>query len=310
MHRWWFVLALAAIGTPARADDPPKDPKFDYAKPGDRSKVRGTMWQATAEAGLVLTTGNSETTTATGGFHVSRETGANKVALDASGAYAKSGLLVLADMNGNGKIDNPGEIVTAESVTTEMLQGRLRYDRFLTDYNSIYIAALASRDTPAGKKLAAGGQLGYSRRLYKSKTSEAVAELGYDWSHEELVADNVANGIHSARAFLGDTATVAEGTALTMSLEMLTNLNSEHLPTKQSGSPLEDTRVNLHLAVSAKIGRNLAVETSMDAKYDHRPGPLPVKNLASGFVPPAAPLDAIFKLQLIYTFAGPPPKGS
>lgn len=310
MQRWWFVVALASICAPARADDAPQDPKFVYAKPGDRSKVKGVMWEATAEAGLVLTTGNSETTTATGGFHVARETDKNKVALDASGAYAKSGVLVLLDMNGDGVINDPSEIVTAESVTTEMLQGRLRYDRFLTGFNSVYVAALASRDTPAGKKLAAGGQIGYSRRLYKSKTAEAVAELGYDWSHEELVTDDAANAIHSARAFIGDTATVAEGTALTMSLEVLTNLNTEHLPTKQSGRPLEDTRVNLHLAVSAKIGRNLAVETSMDAKYDHRPGPLPVKALAPDFVPAAAPLDAIFKLQLIYTFAGPPPKST
>src|SRR5690242_21471662 len=90
-------------------------------------------------------------------------------------------------MNGNGMIDNPGEIVTAESVTTEMLQGRLRYDRFLTGYNSVYIAALASRDTPAGKKLAAGGQVGYSRRLYKSKTSRSEEHTSELQSHVNIV---------------------------------------------------------------------------------------------------------------------------
>jgi hypothetical protein len=279
------------------------DPKFVYSSHDDVKGVKGVEWTATAEAGLVLTTGNSETTTATGGFHVSRKTGKNKFALEASGAYAKSGLRVPLDTSGNGMIDDASEIVTAESITAETLQGKARYDRFLSAYNSLYIAALASRDVPAGKQLAAGGQLGYSRQLYKSKTAETVAELGYDFSHERLV-DASSNEIHSARAFIGHKGSVTAGCDLDLSLELLTNLNHEDLPTHKDGSPLQDTRVNLRFAVSAKIGRNLAIQTSIETKYDHRPGPLPIKDLAPSFVPEAAPLDTILKLQLIYAFAG------
>ena len=62
-----------------------------------------------------------------------------------------------------------------------------------------------------------------------------------------------------------------------------------------------DTRVNGHLGISAKLTRSLAVQTALDIKYDNRPGPLAIKNLAMGFVPEAANLDTIMKASLIYT---------
>ena len=82
-------------------------------------------------------------------------------------------------------IDNDGEITSQTTVTAETLAGRLRYDRFLTEHNSLFVAALASRDVPAGKDAVLGAQLGYSRQLYKTETAEAVAEFGYDYSHED-----------------------------------------------------------------------------------------------------------------------------
>ena len=53
-----------------------------------------------------------------------------------------------------------------------------------------------------------------------------------------------------------------------------------------------------------EIGANLAFSSSIEVKYDRRPGPLPVKNLAMGFVPAADTLDTIMKASFIYTFVG------
>lgn len=55
------ALLLAATGSASAQPNP----TFAYAKPEEASKVEAVEWTATAEAGLVLTTGNSETTTAT-----------------------------------------------------------------------------------------------------------------------------------------------------------------------------------------------------------------------------------------------------
>ncbi len=306
---WWLPAALiAASGGAVRADDPklptdPNDPKFQFAKKDEVKDVHGVEWHATAEAGAVFTTGNSETTTATGGIRASRKEGDDKLSLEGTAAYAKSSVFVLQDLNGNGTIDDASEIKTASLITAETLYGKLRYDRFLTDANSLYIAALGSRDVPAGKLAVYGGQVGYSRQLFKSALSLTVAEIGYDFSHEHLATGSPVS-IHSARGFIGHHATMTEGTVLDASAEVLTNLNHLTLPTHQDGSALEDTRINIRLAISAKIGRNLAVQTAFEAHYDHRPGPLAIKPLAMGFVPAAEPLDTIMKAQLIYTFAG------
>ncbi len=277
------------------------DPKFEYGKSDEVAKVKGVEWNATAEAGVVFTTGNSETTTATGGLKAARKTGNNKVAADASITYARAGLRVLADRNGNGMIDDETEITTARQVTAEALAGKLRYDRFLTTSNSLFIAALASRDIPAGKKLVLGGQVGYSRQIHKTKSAEAVAEIGYDYSNENLVAGPEIS-IHSARAYVGLKAELTEGTTFDTSGELLTNLNKETLPTRTEEVTIgQDTRFNLRTAISAKIGSSFAFQTSLEARFDNRPAPLGVKGLTMGFVPEASRLDTVMKASLIYT---------
>ncbi|HSN25211.1 MAG TPA: DUF481 domain-containing protein [Kofleriaceae bacterium] len=300
-----LIAVILLTGRFAAADDP----KFEYGKHDDVKDVKGVDWTAAAEAGVVLTTGNSELTTATGGLHLSRKTGANRLMFDASGAYAKSGLRVLQDMNGNGMIDNANEIVTVSTITAETLSSKLRYDRFLTDFNSVYVAALASRDTPAGLESAFGGQAGYSRRLYKSATAETALEVGYDFSRQDPVS-GPSLSIHSGRAFIGHKAIMTEGATLEAAMEVLTNLNRENLTTTDDqghivdGGPFKDTRVNSRVAITAKIGFNLAVQMSMEVKYDNRPSALPVKNLAPNFQPEASAFDTVMKASFIYTFVG------
>jgi hypothetical protein len=293
------VVAAVALcfATPAFADEP----KFEYGKHEEVAKVKGTEYSASAEAGIVLTTGNSETTTVSGGFKVARKKAGNKLAFEGSATYARSGGRALLDRNGNGLIDDASEIVSRDLTTAETLNGKARYDRFLTEFNSLFVAALASRDIPAGKKLVAGAQLGYSRRLHKTKTAEAVGEFGIDYSHEALLIGD-PNEIISARAFVGLKSELTEGTTFETSGELLTNLNEETLATGADGSPLQDTRFNFKAAVSAKVGKNLAFSASIESRDDRRPAPLALDNLAPGFVPEASALDTIMKASLIYTF--------
>jgi hypothetical protein len=273
-------------------------------------------WFASAEAGMVVTTGTTDSTTATGGFKVSRKEGNNKVGLEASGTYAKTGTLVLDDLNGNGTIDSTNELVERDQITAETLAAKARYDRFLTTDNSLYIAALAGRDLPAGVDARYGGQAGYSRQLYKSKTSTTTGEIGYDYSREDLTVGPGVS-VHSIRAFVGHKAQLLAGADLDASIEALTNLNTEHLPTTNpdgtpvDGSPFMDTRVNLRLAISAKVSSSIAFTTSIESHFDTRPGPLTLPAgsapFAMGFVPPAAEVETIMKVSLIYTFLQPAP---
>src|SRR5689334_833960 len=125
MRRALAISLPLAIGLPALAHA--DDPKFEYGKAEEVKDVKDVEWVAAAEAGLVFTTGNSETTTGTGGIRASRKTGKNKLAIEGSAAYAKSGLRVIADQNGNGTIDNASEIQEVQTVTAETLASKLRY---------------------------------------------------------------------------------------------------------------------------------------------------------------------------------------
>ena len=292
------VVFSVLLGTVAAASA--DNPRFEYGKADEVAKVGASM-DATAEVGsfsrrqLRDHDGHRR-------LKAARKTGRNKLAIDASLTYARSSVRQLVDGNGNGTIDDASEIESVSSTTAETVTSKLRYDRFLTDSNSLYIAALAARDVPAGKKAVIGGQFGYSRRIYKTETAEAVAEAGIDYSHEDLVAGSAVD-IVSARGFVGFKAELTEGATFDASLEALTNLNEETLPTTENleATFAEDTRVIAKLAFSAKIGKNLAIQTSLEAKYDHAPAPLSIQNLAMDFVPEASRLDTMMKASLIYT---------
>ena len=89
--------------------------------------------------------------------------------------------------------------------------------------------------------------------------------------------------------------TAAPGTTVDGSIEGLSNLNEEKQVTRMGESAKlgDDTRVNGKFGFAAKIGKSLAVQTSIELKYDHRPSPLVIKNLAKDFIPKAAATDTV-----------------
>ncbi len=290
------ISGLLGAAAPAYAGDP----KFEYGKSEELKDVKDVEWNATAEVGVVFTTGNSETTTITGAAKAARKAGDNKFSAELSGAFAQTGVRQLDDLNGNGLIDNEGEIDTVTTTSSKNLTGKVRYDRFLTTYNSLYIAALASTDEPAGKELVFGGQAGYSRQFFKSEHHEVVGEGGIDYSREKLISGDPLS-IISARLFAGYKGELSTATALDASVEALINLNSLETPTGHCDA-LEDTRINGHLGVTSKLSQSLSFSTSLDVRFDNRPAPLKIDKLAPDYVPESSQYDTIMKASLIYSF--------
>lgn len=277
-----------------------QDPTFQFGKAEEVKDVKGVEWNASAEFGLVFTTGNSETTTITGGAKAARKEGDNKFSAELGGAFARAGVRQLDDNSGNGLIDDESEITTVSTTSSRNLTGKVRYDRFLTEHNSLFVAALASTDEPAGKELVLGGQLGYSRQLYKSEKHELAGEAGVDFSREQLISGDPLS-IVSARLFFGYKGTLSDTTNADASAEVLMNLNELDTPTG-TASLGQDTRVNGKLGVTSKLTTSLSINTGLELKYDNKPAPLKIANLAPGFVPESSKLDTIMKASLIYSF--------
>jgi hypothetical protein len=292
-------LAIAAIILGFGAEARGGDPKFDYAK---QEQVKGVEWKAAAQAGFILTTGNSKTTTFSSGATASRKQGSNKLALDAAAAFARSTLYVPSDANGNGTVDNDAEIGEEEQTTTKSWLIKGRYDRFVTEHNSVYASASASADEPAGKEFVGGGQIGYSRQLYKTNKHELVGEVGYDLSYESPAVGD-GQTIHSARAFAGWAGKLTGDTGVEASVEVLSNFNKLDTPPDGVDS-FEDTRINAKTKLTTKIWGNLNFGFTFTLKYDNAPSPRPPLSLpyADGFVPLADELDTKTQVSLIYNF--------
>jgi putative salt-induced outer membrane protein YdiY len=276
------------------------DPVFEKPKtPEEIAKM--VEWKAAVQAGLILTTGNSETTTTTVNATASRRQGMNKLQIDIGGAYARSSIFIASDVNNDGFI-TANEIQNPSSTTTRAWEVKARYDRFLTAHNALYALAKLGADEPAGKELVGGAQIGYSRQLYKTDVHEFVGEVGYDFTYEDSTAgDGVA--IHSGRGFLGYTGKLSDDTGVKASTELLMNVNELDQPQGQI-DPLEDTRVTSVIELSTKLHDNISFSFGFTAKFDNAPSPRPAFEVpyAAGFVPLADELDTITKASLIINF--------
>lgn len=291
------ALALAlATSSVARADDP----KFVYGKAEDtKGKI---VWKAAVNAGLVLNTGNANSLAFTAGGTGSMNDGKNKLQLDVYGTYARATTISASDGNMNGTIDRD-EISRTTSTTAALWGVKLRYDRFLTLKDSLYLAGLASGNRPAGTKVAGGVQAGYSRILFKSDMHLLTAELGYDFTYQ----DNVTGpdlSIHSGRLFAGYNLTFNANVAMVFGVEVLANFNrlTGYVPGTTVGA-FGNTRVNGNAALNAKLWKNIAFQVSFLAKYTTNPALMPAFKLpfTPGFTPRAEALDTVTSLSLVVT---------
>lgn len=300
-HLLGALLAAGAVLAAGPRDAGAGNPEFKFeAKP--EKEVEKVKWQATAQGGLILTTGNSQTTSLSASAKTSREAGANKLQLEASLVYARSTLLLAQDSNGNGSIDSEAEIDRQTQTTNESYLVKGRYDRFLTEHQSLYGSSSVARDVPAGKDLVAGGQVGYSRRLYKDDVHELRAEAGYDYSYEDLSVGS-GTSIHSLRGFVGYAAKLSGDTGFNLEVEALSNMNPLENAAGKADT-FEDTRVNGTTSLTTKILGNISFRFAFGLSWDNFPAPRPALSIpyADGFVPLADELDTKTEASLIVSF--------
>jgi putative salt-induced outer membrane protein YdiY len=302
------------------------DPKFTFAKPSaPPTETVPVEWTAQSKGGYNLSAGNSQTQNLTFGVTASRKEGDNKLTLEGGIAYGTSKNLVPI-------IEDTTHTVVGldrqEVVSTNNWLVKGRYDRFLTEHNSLYVSAQGAADKVTGKKFFGGGQLGYSRQVLKTDRHLVVAELGYDLTFESYaqVGDTPAPdavSIHSARVLVGETLKLTDQTGLTASVEGLFNLNKETKAEDASNGTIgvkafADTRLVGKVAVTSTLYKSLSLGLGFTFKYDQNPSRRPLPKLPDGATYPSDPpgttnpiyvpfryadsLDTITEATLIYTF--------
>jgi uncharacterized protein DUF481 len=287
------VVIACAIGGRAIA----QDPAFTFAKP---EPVKDVLWNASAQAGLSATAGDSAGVSVSGGGAVSRKAGADRFAAELAGAFARTRVQVALDSNGVPGI-GPGEVQTIVATTVAAWSAKLRYDRFFAAH-SLYGSASASGDEPSGKRLIGEFQLGYSRELLRGGPHTLRLEAGYDLSRQDYVAGAGPVTVHSARLFTAYQLVQSPWASATLGAELLTNLTAETTPTG-GVRPLGDDRLTMRAELSMKVNDRGRLAVQVRARYESHPGPKPPPAGAAweaGYVPAADAFNAQTQLAFVY----------
>ncbi len=264
---------------------------------------------------MLITSGNSDSKNFTLGVNASRKEGNNKLALDGHLAYGSSDILVVGTDPTTG-----ATIVDRERVTsTNNWAAKGRYDRFLTSNNTLFVGALAAGDQVAGKSFFGGGDIGYSRQLFKNKWHIVVSELGYDFSYQRYVRAGLDPvEIHSARVLVGETLSLSKETGIIASAEGLFNLNRESKAVNASSNDaslgvaaFKDTRINGKIGLTTSLWSSLSFGFTFTVRYDENPAPRPnppnAPSTFAGYSPTSSfyladKVDTLTEATLIYTF--------
>jgi putative salt-induced outer membrane protein len=197
---------------------------------------------------------------------------------------------------------NYGESAPPEAdtvATTENIQGRVRYDRYLIDRASLFVINTLRHDRFQGVDLRYNLDPGFKYLLLKVATSSLWAEAGYDFEYDVRRDDarlveggfllDKTSSDHSLRAF--------GGFRHAFNAEVSLSSGAEYL---QSIVAARQFRLNYDLLFSAKVSAALALGFAFNLRYDHSP------------LPDKRPIDTSTTISLIYAFsnvqvAAPPP---
>lgn len=207
--------------------------------------------------GGALASGNTQAYNASLGFNASHKWDKNRLSGQAGALYGQS----VADGDGDGILSqderNVGYVTNQQQATVDG-----RYDRFLSEKDSLYFLAGLLVDPFAGFATRSHEQIGYSRIFVKTDETNLVGEVGFDWAQENYVAgtDPGYNDVFAARLMVGFKHVFNEAVSFENTAEVYPNV-----------LVLEDVRVINSAALGAKLSDKLGFKTGYNLRFDNQP---------------------------------------
>lgn len=209
-------------------------------------------------AGGLSTGGNAESLALTGASKLHYRHAANQLSAAVVGNYGRA---------------KPAGAASTET-TVENLQGKVRYDRFITKRVALFgaVSILTNRFLGLDYRLNLDPGLAYY--FVDEAKHRMWAEIGYDFQYdlrrEDAIAASIAAGApldrseisHNGRLFLGYENNLSDTFALDTGLEYLQRL-----------SETENWRLNWDLGLTSNIAGNFSLATTFNLRYDHNPLP-------------------------------------
>lgn len=273
---------------------PPPEAKAEVVAPkgpSDAPKIEKPLdgINATLSAGGLFTSGNSRTIAMTANGSMESRFDNNGIGASILGNYGQSA--------------PPGENMRT---TAQNIQGRIRYERYISDQASFFMLLTGRHDKFQGLDFRLNVDPGFKYVLLKDHANTFWGEAGYDLqydirrdeslvavdSNKNIIVDSTGQPvlldktalIHSARLFFGFRHAFSKEVTLATGLEYL-----------QSFQDIKMFRLNLDALFAAKIGAGFAMGLGFSGRYDN--APLPGKEK----------LDTSTTISLIYSFSDPDP---
>jgi len=172
----------------------------------------------------------------------------------------------LIDEDGDGHLSEE-ERTRSRVRTAQRASGDLRYDRFLSDRNSLYVLGGGFTDPYAGYDTRFNGQLGYSHLLLfepgqDDPDTSLAAEVGVDAAREDYTDGVVPNrGVkYNARGAVGFVRVLTKSLAFGQDVEVFVNVQDP-----------KDTRLISDTAITNELTSTMSVKLSYTMTYDTDP---------------------------------------
>jgi len=245
----FFIAVLATI---SRAEDPQFAGTNKDGKPADAPETH-----LSATLGGTMTAGNTATTLITGRLDGSYKKKKNQGSLDLGLNYGRA----IVDLNGDKHLDDT-ERAAGVAETARKFYGDGRYDRFLSDKDSLYLLAGAYADQFAGYDWRVHEQEGYSRTLVSNDHVKLLAELGADVAREDYIEGVDPNNawIVAARGFVGIDVTISPNASISEKIEAFENVLDTN-----------DFRLTNNIALTAKLSNTFSLTASHQLLFDNVP---------------------------------------
>ena len=218
-------------------------------KPADAKEATELKFSA----GGLLASGNSRSMALTSSGMLRLRRGANEYSANAAGNYGRSAPTPADEMQ----------------TSVSNIQGRVRYDRFLSEHWSLFVAQSARKDRFQGLALRLNFDPGVAFFFFDEDKHRLWAELGYDLQYD--VRENAAlraaptpidktEARHSGRGFLGYENNINEVLRFHTGVEYI-----------QAIKNTENWRLNWDTGLTSAISNSFSLSTTFNLRYDNNP---------------------------------------
>ncbi len=228
---------------------------FDTAK---QAAAAEDASEAKLQLGALFSTGNSRSLAATAAGSMRLRRAENELSAAVAANYARSAATPADD---------------AET-TMENYQGKLRYDRFVSQQVSLFLSLSARRDRFQGLDARLNLDPGVAYYFVSTDKQRLWGELGYDLQYDlrrdDAIATVAAQGEglaktktrHSARGFLGYHTNVNEHVGFDTGAELLLGIPAT-----------ENWRLNWLSSLTTALDSRFSLGATFNLRYDHNPLP-------------------------------------